>query len=361
MSIFTQKKRIPEVVFNFEKDFEKEIFDNYKLLFGNQTILIDAKRKISSKEIGATIPDGFLFDLSDKNEPKFYLIEVELKKHSFWNHIVPQITKFFGFYKNQEQRLELPKKLYEIITSDDKLKSDFTKLIGDQEIFKFLVDVIDSNQNILIIIDGFKTEFSEIFEIHEDTWGEMVKVITMKKYSDDVETIYQLEPELKVLDIMSDENIITNTKGESNFLRRCPEIAKEWHPTKNGDKKPEHFTYGSNEIIWWLCPINQHPPHPAKIKEKTRNNPTGCPYCTGNKVDKDTNSLLHLFPEIAKEWHPTMNGDKKPEHFTHGSNEIIWWLCPKQHAYDLPIKERTSNKPSGCRTCYKEKRKVSSN
>jgi hypothetical protein len=359
MGIFTQKKRIPEIVFKYENYFEKEIFDNYKLLFGNQTILIDAKKKISSKEIGATIPDGFLFDLSDKNEPKFYLIEVELAKHSFWNHIFPQITKFFAFYKNQEQRVELPKKLYEIISSDEKIKSDFKKLIGDQEIFRFLIDVIESNQNILIIIDGIKPEFSEVINTYSDTWGEMVKVITMKKYSDDVETIYQLEPELEVLDIMSDEKIIINTTGESNFLCLFPDVAKEWHPNKNGDKKPEDFTYGSNEIIWWLCP-KQHE-YPAKIKERTRNNPTGCPYCSGNKVCKDTNSLQHLFPDIEEEWHPNKNGNKKPEEFTYGSNEIIWWLCPKQHEYPAKIKERTRKNPTGCPDCYKEKINSSSN
>jgi hypothetical protein len=45
MGIFTQKKQLPEIVFNLEKDFEREIFDNYKLLFGSKTILIDAKKK----------------------------------------------------------------------------------------------------------------------------------------------------------------------------------------------------------------------------------------------------------------------------------------------------------------------------
>ena len=77
------------LVFNLEKDFERDIFDNYKLLFGSNTILIDAKKKIAGRELGATIPDGFLFDLSDKKESKFYLVEVELTKHSFHNHIFP--------------------------------------------------------------------------------------------------------------------------------------------------------------------------------------------------------------------------------------------------------------------------------
>ena len=30
-----------------------------------------------------------------------------------------------------------------------------------------------------------------------------------------------------------------------------PDIAKEWHPTKNGNLTPEMVTYGSNLKVWW--------------------------------------------------------------------------------------------------------------
>ena len=213
MGVFTTKKRIPEVVFEIEKDFEREIFDNYKILFGRNTVLLDAKKKIKGRELGGTIPDGFLFDLSDEKEPKFYLIEVELAKHSFYNHIFPQITKFFAFFKNHEQRLELTTKLYEIINSDKKIRDDFKKLIGKKEIFKFVKDVVENSQNILIVIDGEKPELLEIGEVYTDTWGKMVKCITMRKYSDGNETIFQLEPELEILDIIGDEKVVRETQG----------------------------------------------------------------------------------------------------------------------------------------------------
>ena len=34
-----------------------------------------------------------------------------------------------------------------------------------------------------------------------------------------------------------------------------PEIAGEWHPTKNGDHMPADVTSGSNKKVWWKCPI----------------------------------------------------------------------------------------------------------
>ena len=33
------------------------------------------------------------------------------------------------------------------------------------------------------------------------------------------------------------------------------EVSAQWHPTKNGDLKPEDFTTGSSKKVWWQCPL----------------------------------------------------------------------------------------------------------
>src|SRR6185437_4085855 len=161
--------------FEKESDFEKDVVANAKIFFGPATIYIDAKRKIETKSLGNSIPDGFLFDLSDKNNPEFYLVVVELAKHDFFNHIFPQITKFFGFYKNPKSQNDLVDKIFKIITGDINLKKEFKKYLGEIEIYKFIKDTIESSQNILIIIDGEKKEMPEIIETYTDTLGKMVK------------------------------------------------------------------------------------------------------------------------------------------------------------------------------------------
>ena len=75
------------------KKILKILFTNSKLFFGEDTILISDKTKISGMSLGKTIPDGFLFDFTDLDDIKFSIIEVELAKHSFYKHIFPQITK----------------------------------------------------------------------------------------------------------------------------------------------------------------------------------------------------------------------------------------------------------------------------
>ena len=32
-----------------------------------------------------------------------------------------------------------------------------------------------------------------------------------------------------------------------------PEVAQEWHPTKNGELKPTNVTSSSNKRVWWMC------------------------------------------------------------------------------------------------------------
>ena len=61
--------------------------------------------------------------------------------------------------------------------------------------------------------------------------------------------------------------------------------------------------------------------------------------------------LLSEYPELLREWHPTKNGELKPEEVTHGSDRSVWWLCPKGHEYDSIIYSRTGKNSTGCPQC----------
>jgi hypothetical protein len=136
---------------------------------------------------------------------------------------------------------------------------------------------------------------------------------------------------------------------DNNLLFLFPEIAKEWHPTKNGVLTPKNFTTGVDKIIWWLCPKGHS--YESMINNRTQKKyPNGCPYCSGRRVGED-NNLLFLFPEIAKEWHPTKNGKLTPKDFVSGSNKKVWWLCPKGHSHHSVIASRTGKNLTGCPFC----------
>ena len=197
MVLFQNGKRFIEYIYTREDDFEAEVLANSKLLFGKDSIYIDAKRKIKGKALGGTIPDGFLFDLSDKYIAEFYLVEVELSSHDFYAHIFPQITKFFAFFKNSKSQSELVEKIFSIVNSDQGLKKEFKGYLGDREIFKFIKDTVENSRNILLIIDGDKRELPEIIETYSDTWGKMVKLMILKKFKSGDEFTFSLNPDFE--------------------------------------------------------------------------------------------------------------------------------------------------------------------
>ena len=194
MIIFKENKKYYEAEISLEKDLENDVVKNSKLFFGKDSIYIDAKKKLYSKNLGGVIPDGFLFNFADKENPEFYIVEVELSKHDFYGHIFPQFTKFFGFFKVSKTKEDLADKLYNIIANDSILKKEFKKFLGENEIYKFIKDLLDESQNILLVIDGEKNELPDVMETYTDTWGQFVKIIILQKFINDNEVIYSMNP-----------------------------------------------------------------------------------------------------------------------------------------------------------------------
>ena len=176
-----------QVIYAREDAFEQLVAENAQTIFGDKAIYIDAKKKLNTSFLGGTIPDGFLIDLSDKDDPQFYLVEVELQSHDFSRHIQPQINKFITSCRNTSHRHEIVDILFPIV--EDKIR----KLIGSIEVYKLLKNTIDNSQNILIIIDGPKPEFKEQMETHTE-WREMVNVQIINHFKKGENNILTVAP-----------------------------------------------------------------------------------------------------------------------------------------------------------------------
>ena len=105
-----------------------------------------------------------------------------------------------------------------------------------------------------------------------------------------------------------------------------PELAKQWHPTKNGALTPADVAVGSGRRVWWKCPDCGGEWGVRVVNRTTAN--TNCPYCSNKKVLRGFNDLATTHPDLAKQWHPTKNGDLTPRDVTAGSNKKVWWKCP---------------------------------
>ena len=137
----------------------------------------------------------------------------------------------------------------------------------------------------------------------------------------------------------------------NNFLFKHPKAAKEWHPTKNKNLKPESFTEGSEKRIWWKCPKGDDHEWITTINDRRKD---GCPFCAGKKVGK-TNNLLFKFPSIAKEWHPTKNKALRPDDFYYGSQKKVWWKCSEGDDHEWKTSIYSRSKGSKCPYCFGKK------
>lgn len=138
--------------------------------------------------------------------------------------------------------------------------------------------------------------------------------------------------------------------GENDLQTVYPEIAQEWHPTKNGDLSPGEVAPHSNQYAWWKC-VEGHE-WKAKINNRTSNH-CGCPYCQGTLPIEGENDLAVSFPEIAKEWHSEKNFPLTPEKVSIQSNRAVWWLCEKKHEWQAKICHRVDGE--GCPYCNGQK------
>ena len=133
---------------------------------------------------------------------------------------------------------------------------------------------------------------------------------------------------------------------DDNCLEKvCPEVAKEWHPIKNGKLSPRDITKGSSKKVWWICEKGH------EWKTAVRNRTTlgnSCPYCWGRYATKNSN-LQNLNPELAKEWHPTKNDNLTPKDVTPYSNKKVWWMCDRKHEWEAKISNRSRG--NGCPYC----------
>ncbi len=164
-------------------------------------------------------------------------------------------------------------------------------------------------------------------------------------------------------DIRGDKIAKGALRKRGSLADNHPDIARQWHPTKNLPLTPNDVSPGSKKKAWWVCDKG-HDEWLALISNRTRKKPSGCPECGYKTVGikrikaalRRSGSLAEAHPDIARQWHPTKNLPLTPNDVSPGSNKKAWWVCDKGHDDWLTmIKNRTKKKPSGCPECGKEK------
>jgi predicted nucleic acid-binding Zn-ribbon protein len=132
-----------------------------------------------------------------------------------------------------------------------------------------------------------------------------------------------------------------------------PEIAAEWHPTKNAPLTAADVNPGAKQKRWWKCRTCGHdwetdPDHRTRSRR-------GCPKCGYRQVSRTKStprpgeSLAEKNPQLAAEWHPTENGSVTPFDVRPRGRAKTWWQCRFGHEWYAPVAPRVEG--VGCPHC----------
>lgn len=134
------------------------------------------------------------------------------------------------------------------------------------------------------------------------------------------------------------------------LLHTHPEVASEFHPTKNDTSALQSLSFGSKQRFWWLCQKG----HEWEAPTNSRSSGQGCPFCSGRRLS-DKNRLSVVRPDVSKLWHPHKNKNILPSDVFFSSNSAYWWICSKGHEWKCTINVMTSRKRKTlCQSCKKE-------
>jgi len=150
---------------------------------------------------------------------------------------------------------------------------------------------------------------------------------------------------LKISNYVSECPFCCNKKVSitNSLATKFPEIAKEWHPTKNKELTPNKVVYGHSGIVWWQCLRNNHE-FKCRVIDRTSKN-RKCIRCI-----PVGGSLEETHPIISKEWDYSKN-ILKPNEIATFSNKKCWWLCNIcGNSWRVQVQNRT-NRGDGCPNC----------
>ncbi|SFF45286.1 zinc-ribbon domain-containing protein [Blastococcus tunisiensis] len=126
-----------------------------------------------------------------------------------------------------------------------------------------------------------------------------------------------------------------------------PRLAAQFDPAANGGLTADQVNVGTNERLWWSCPVAAD--HRWQATGANRLRGTGCPFCAGQQSSV-TNNLLN-YPELVAEFDVEANGGLAPAQVVATTTKKVWWRCPvaDDHRWQARGADRVAG--AGCPAC----------
>lgn len=112
--------------------------------------------------------------------------------------------------------------------------------------------------------------------------------------------------------------------------------------------KINHYTL---DEVFWKCPLfGEEHEYLMRVRDRIHTG-LNCPYCSNYRVNH-TNCLATIHPELAGEWHDTLNEDMTPYNTSYRNPKKVWWKCLNGHPpFEQSVYCRSRLK-YGCPECF---------
>jgi hypothetical protein len=201
--IFDKSGKIySKMEFANEEEIENVVINNFKLLFGDYSILLD-KNLINTNSGKGSIPDGIIINFQ---ENKWYILEVERGIHGTWEHIAPQISKQITAMENIDTKIKIAENCIKKINKNPSFKDLLNEIdIEEINIHGTINKILQSPPIVALPIDFIPNDLKD--------WTKTLKVEVIvwlvEKYVDiNGNVLFSIpEKEIEVETEFSDENI----------------------------------------------------------------------------------------------------------------------------------------------------------
>ena len=180
--LWTPEKQFQEEGFELESDLEDAILQVAPILFGDNRIYLDAKRRIGARGRTRNIPDGYLLDLASTREPKLYVVENELARHDPLRHIAVQILQFsLSFEATPSQVKEIVKDALRVQPNALASCTEYAERCGFENIDYLLEKMIfgPNRFNALVILDELDPDLETVLI---SRFKFPVEILTLERY-----------------------------------------------------------------------------------------------------------------------------------------------------------------------------------
>lgn len=193
--LWSRQDKYEPFPFTKESELEESVNEIKDALFGQSRIYLDDKRKIGATGRIKNLPDGYLIDLTNNQDPKIFVVENDLESHQHLKHIAVQILEFsLSFESSKVKTKNLIKEMLQKRPGEWKKCEDYAKKNGYENVDYLLESIMHKKGafNALLIIDKLNDELETVLI---SKFKFPVEVITLKRHKNTKgHILYEFDP-----------------------------------------------------------------------------------------------------------------------------------------------------------------------